>query len=33
MALPKYAFPESLVEELVGAQDGTARELYRSLDL
>lgn len=33
MALPKYAFPESLAEELVDAQDGTARELYRSLDL
>lgn len=32
-ALPKHAFPESLGEELVDAQDVTVRELYRSLDL
>lgn len=32
-ALPKYTFPGSLVEELVGAQDVTVRELYHSLDV
>lgn len=32
-ALPKYTFPESLVEELVGAQDVTVGELYHSLDV
>lgn len=32
-ALPKHTFPESLVGELVDAQDVTVGDLYGSLDL